>query len=135
MTDALAAAIEGEQAAVYAYGLAGPHLSGAARDLALGGLAAHRARVSLLRETANDAAEPGIPLGYAVTPITDEAGARTLLGEVESRLAAVYADLASATTGSDRIDAVLGARECAIRSVAWGAAPEAFPGQATKPGA
>jgi len=125
----LAAAIEGEQAAVYAYGLAGPHLDEADRGLALGALAAHRLRVLALREVAPDGLEPDAPAGYDVSPVADAAQARALLARVEARLCATYADLAAETSGVDRTQAILSARECAVRSVAWGAPPEAFPGR------
>lgn len=126
---ALAAAVEGEQAAVYAYGLAGPWLEDVDRDLALGGLAAHRARVLLLRERLAEAAEPAAPGGYATATVDSPGSARTLLGDVEARLAAVYADLAAAASGPDRRDAVLAACECSVRSIAWGAPTAAFPGR------
>lgn len=129
MTSGLAAAIEGEQAAVYAYGLAGPHLDEAERGLALGALAAHRLRVLALRQLTPDGMEPGAPAGYDVPPVEGPEQARLLLAQVESRLCATYADLAAETSGIDRTQAVLSARECAVRSVAWGAPPQAFPGR------
>ena len=61
-------------------------------------------------------------------PVTNATSARELAGVVEMRLAATYADLAGATTGSDRNDAVLAARECAVRGITWGAPTAAFPG-------
>jgi hypothetical protein len=99
---AIIATIEGEEAAVYAYGVAAPRLSGAQSDLARGALAAHRLRIIALRES---------------------------LPPADQRLAATYADLAAATSGDQRLDAVRSARESAVRSVAWGAPPEAFPGR------
>ena len=124
---ALADAIAGEEAAVYAYGLAGARLSGAARDRALGGLAAHRARVLQLRERAGSV--PGAAGGYDVAAPVDEDEARGLLADVESRLAATYADLAAATSGDERVNAALAACECEVRAIGWGGEPEAFPGR------
>ena len=66
---ALLAAILGEEAALYAYGVAAPHLDDADRDRALGGLAAHRARVLVLRGRANDAEESGAPGGFITGPV------------------------------------------------------------------
>lgn len=126
---ALAAAIAGEQAALYAYGLAGPRLEEAERDRALGGLAAHRARILALRASAGAQDEPGTPGGYDVPAPTDAAQARQLLADVESRLAAVYADLAAATAAEQRTEAVLAACECEVRAIGWGGDPEAFPGR------
>lgn len=129
MSATLLGAIQGEEAALYAYGVAGPWLEGADRDLALGGLAAHRARVLVLRETAPDAEESGAPGGYVTGPVDSAASARALLAGVEARLAAAYADLAAEVTGGERRNAVLSACECSVRSVAWGGATEAFPGR------
>lgn len=126
---ALGAAILGEEAALYAYGVAGPWLDGAERDLALGGLAAHRARVLVLRTEAADGDETGAPGGFVSGPVDSPASARALLAEVEARLAATYADLAAEVTGGQRRNAVLSACECSVRSIAWGGATAAFPGR------
>ena len=107
--------------------VAGPHISTDGRDLLLGGLAAHRARVIALRERSD--VDPPAPAGFEVPAITTDAEARQLLADVEGRLAASYADLAADTPGGDRTDAVLAARECSVRSVSWGGAPQAFPGR------
>jgi len=127
--EALLATVLGEEAALYAYGVAGPWLDPADRDLALGGLAAHRARVLALRAEAVDADEAGAPGGFVTGPVDSPATARALLGEVEARLSATYADLAAAVTGGERRNAVLSACECSVRSIAWGAPTAAFPGR------
>lgn len=126
---ALQAAILGEEAALYAYGVAGPWLDSTDRDLALGGLAAHRARVLALRTEAADADETGAPGGFVTGPVDSPATARALLADVEARLCATYADLAAAVTGGERRNAVLSACECSVRSIAWGAPTSAFPGR------
>jgi hypothetical protein len=126
---ALLAAILGEEAALYAYGVAAPHLDAADRDRALGGLAAHRARVLVLRGRANDAEESGAPGGFITGPVDSAESARALLADVEARLAAAYADLAAEVTSGDRRNAVLSACECSVRSVAWGGPTAAFPGR------
>jgi hypothetical protein len=125
----LLAAIEGEEAALYAYGVAGPWLDPPDRDLALGGLAAHRARVLALRTAAPDGDERGAPGGFVTGPVDSPDAARALLAGVEARLAATYADLAAAVTGGDRRNAVLSACECSARSIAWGGSTSAFPGR------
>ncbi len=129
MSSALLSAIQGEEAALYAYGVAGPWLEAADRDLALGGLGAHRARVLVLRASAPDADESGAPGGFVTGPVDSAATARALLAEVEARLAAAYADLAAEVSGGDRRNAVLSACECSVRSIAWGGSTEAFPGR------
>lgn len=126
---ALLAAIEGEEAAAYAYGVAAPRLSGTQGDLARGGLAAHRLRIIALRQQIAPADQPAAPGGFTVTTPVDADSAADLLAGVEARLAAVYADLAAMSTGPERREAVLAARECSVRSVAWGGAPQAFPGR------
>lgn len=126
---ALLAAIEGEEAALYAYGVAGPWLDSRDRDLALGGLAAHRARVLALRTTAVDAQESGAPGGFVTGPIDSAQAARSLLAGVEARLAATYADLAASVGGGERRNAVLSACECSVRSITWGGPTAAFPGR------
>jgi hypothetical protein len=126
---ALLAAILGEEAALYAYGVAAPYLDDADRDRALGGLAAHRARVLVLRGRANDAEESGAPGGFITGPVDSAESARALLADVEARLAAAYADLAAEVTSGDRRNAVLSACECSVRSVAWGGPTAAFPGR------
>jgi hypothetical protein len=126
---ALLAAILGEEAALYAYGVAAPHLDATDRDLALGGLAAHRARVLVLRGRANDAEESGAPGGFITGPVDSAESARALLADVEARLAATYADLAAEVTRGDRRNAVLSACECSVRFVAWGGPTAAFPGR------
>lgn len=126
---ALLAAIAGEEAAVYAYGVAGPWLDATERDRALGGLATHRARVLLLREMLPDSQESGAPGGFQTGPVDSAASARALLAGVEARLAATYADLAAQVTSGDRRNAVLSACECSVRSIGWGAPTAAFPGR------
>lgn len=129
MSEALIAAIAGEQAATYAYGLAAPYLSGSDNDLVRGGLVAHQQRVTALREQLASTPQPPAPLGFEAPPVNDESQARQLLAQVELRLCATYADLAAQSTGIARRAAVLTGRECAVRSISWGAAPEAFPGR------
>ena len=129
--EALTAAINGEAAAVYAYGLLGPQLDMSAQSLARSSMNAHRQRELSLRAKLEvvGGAQPGAAVAYELPfPVTDATSARELAGVVEMRLAATYADLAGATTGSDRNDAVLAARECAVRGITWGAPTAAFPG-------
>jgi hypothetical protein len=127
--ETLRAVIAGEEAAVYAYGVAGPWLDARDRDRALGGLAAHRARVLMLRDMATDSDEVGAAGGYATGPVDSPASARRLLAEVEARLSAAYADLAAEVTSGERRNAVLSACECSVRSIAWGGPTAAFPGR------
>ena len=129
--EALIAAINGEAAAVYAYGLLGPQLDVPTQSLARSSMNAHRQRELSLRATldAVGGSQPGAAVAHEPPfPINDAASARELAGLVEMRLAATYADLAGASTGSDRNNAVLAARESAVRGITWGAPTAAFPG-------
>jgi hypothetical protein len=125
---ALLAAIEGESAAIYAYGLAGPRVPLGDSERARGGLAAHRVRLGLLRARVPAAEQPAGPGGFAIEAPADGRSARRLLGEVEMRLAGVYADLAAEDSGDLRVEAVAASAECAVRAIGWGVPPQAFPG-------
>ena len=59
--------------------------------------------------------------------VSTRPGARAALASVDNALVAVYADAAAASSGDDRRWAARTAAECAVRAVAWGATPQAFP--------
>lgn len=129
--EALAAAIAAEDAAVYAYGVLGPHLGEDERPAARTALDTHRQRSYSLRDRVADAGGPApdAPVAYDLPfPVNDPDSARQLAGLVEMRLAAAYADLAAALREEPRTDAVLAAREAAVRAIGWGSASMAFPG-------
>lgn len=128
--EAWTAVVAGEDAAIYAYSVAGARVRDAAQRRALSGLDAHRAHRSraagLLAAAGGTAPVPAAAYdlpGDVSTP----AGARAALAEVDNALVAVYADAAAAATGGDRRWAARTAAECAARAVSWGAAPQAFP--------
>ncbi|AVT30729.1 MULTISPECIES: ferritin-like domain-containing protein [unclassified Plantactinospora] len=122
MSEALAAALAAEHAAVYAYGLIGVRLSGAAAEQARSAEAAHRGRrdalVLLLTERGGPvpAPEPAYALPFAVT---DEAGALRLAVEVEERTAAVWRAALPATEGAERSRALDGLTDAAVRATRW----------------
>ncbi len=131
--EALAKAISGLDATIYAYGVAGAKVAPGLRDRALAGL--RNARTSRDRLASALAASggtvPGAAAAYEIDPpVTDEASAAAAIGVVETRMAGVYGDLAAATpAGAVREAAIAAAMECAVRAAAWGAAPVAFPGR------
>jgi hypothetical protein len=130
VTDAWTPVVAGEQAAVYAYSVAGAHLAGASRSAALVGLDAHRARRD--RAASLVVAAQGTPPPAAVAytlpfPVRSPSSARRLMSLVDNRLVGLYADAAQATTGDDRRWAARAAAECATRAVSWGAPAQAFP--------
>ncbi|MFI9719608.1 ferritin-like domain-containing protein [Streptomyces sp. NPDC052396] len=129
------AALAGEHAAVYGYGVAGGHLDGARAGQAKEAYEAHRARRDALERTVRDldgrpvAAAAGYRLPF---PVTDPDSAVRLAAELESRLAGVYADLVGAATGALRGEAAAALREAAVRSVRWQGDGVAFPGLAER---
>lgn len=128
--EAWAAVVEGEDAAVYAYSVAGAHLPEPVRTRALAGLAVHRANRD--RAIAAIVAAGGEPPGGAIAyelpaNAASPAGARALMAEVDNRLVASYADAVAATTGDERRTAVRTAVDYAVRAVGWGAGTQAFP--------
>ena len=131
--DAWSAVVSGEDAAIYAYSVAGARVSDSARRRALAGLDAHRASRS--RAAAAVVAAGGTaPVAAAAYELPDDVatsrGARAAMAAVDTALVATYTDAAAATTGEDRRYAARSAADCAVRAVAWGAAPQAFPSRA-----
>lgn len=126
-TDAAVAALAGEQAAVYAYGVVAAQLTGPEQRKALSAMAAHRANRDLLLARLDAAAATPSPAAPAYTlpaPVVDAASARALAGLVEDRLAGQWAALAAASDDDQRSSAALVAQACAVRSVTWtGVAP------------
>ena len=126
-TDAAVAALAGEQAAVYAYGVIAAQLYGAQEKQALAAMSAHRANRDLLLAQLQTAGATPSPAAAAYTlpsPVVDAASACTLAGLVEDRLAGQWAALAAASDGEQRSAAALVAQACAVRGVTWtGIAP------------
>ena len=129
--DAAQAALAGEHATIYAYGVAGANLDGATRARALHGLTSHRAARDVLAAVVREhGAEPVGPLaGYALPfRVRGARAARRLLGQVEARLADVYGDLVASGSGSTRALAVSGLANAAEQAAVWGGRTDAFPG-------
>ena len=57
---------------------------------------------------------------YVVAPTPNAAAARRVLGGIETRLAAVYADLVAASTGATRVLAINALTESTVRATRWG---------------
>jgi hypothetical protein len=127
---AWSAVVSGEDAAMYAYSVAGARLADAARRRALAGLDAHRANRSRAAAavTAAGGTPPAPAAAYQLPDDVDRrAGAKAALAHVDNALVAVYADAAAAATGDDRRWSARTAADYAARAVTWGAAPQAFP--------
>lgn len=130
--EALAKAISGLDATIYAYGVAGAHVASALRDRAVAGLRhsrTERDRLASLLAAAGGTV-PAAAAAYEIEPpVTDEGTAAAAIGTVETRMAGVWADLAAASSGDARSSAIAASLESAVRAAAWGAAPVAFPGR------
>lgn len=128
--EAWTAVVSGEDAAVYAYSLAGARLPPSARRRALAGLDEHRAARSRAASlvVAAGGTPPAAPASYELPEdATTARGARALLARVDNALVAVYADAAASASGPDRLWAARTAAASAARAVSWGAASQAFP--------
>jgi len=128
--EAWAAVVEGEDAAVYAYSVAGAQVSGGGRRKALAGLEAHRADRSRAASivVALGGTPPPAAAAYDLPADVDQPSvARDTMADVDNALVATYADAAAASDGDDRRWAARTASECAVRAVVWGAPPQAFP--------
>jgi hypothetical protein len=132
---ALQAALAGEHAAVYLYGVAGGRLSASAYPALAtrvrSGYVAHRGRRDRLTLMVRDAG--GDPVAAAVGYRLDNP-ARTvdqltrLARETESRAAEQYAQLAGSSSGETRRWAVDALVDASVRLMAFGGSPSAFPG-------
>lgn len=128
----LQAALAGEHAAIYGYGVVGSHLDENDQARARAAYDSHRARRgaldAILRERGVEpvAAQPVYGLPF---PVTDGDSARQLAGLLEDRLAAVYADLVlAADTNELRENAARWLTEVAVRASSWTGTTVAFPG-------
>lgn len=130
MTAEWQAVVAGEDAAIFAIGVAGARLGAGERQRARGQLTAHRdARdraAALVRAFGGTPPPPEV--AYALPfPVRTAAAARRLLALVDNRLVAVYADAAGQSSDDDRRYAARAAARCATRAVEWGAPSQAFP--------
>ncbi len=128
--EAWQAVVAGEDAAVFAYSVAGARVGAGARKKAVNGLDAHRShrdRASAMVVAADTAPPAPAPAYEFPFEVDSSSSARDLMALVDNRLVALYADAAEASAGDDRRWAGRMAAECATRAVSWGAIPQAFP--------
>lgn len=140
VAQSLGAALAGEHAAVYAYGIIGVHLTGALAADARTAESVHRARRDALVVQLAALGTPGPPgaAGYALPfPVRNRPGAIKLAAEVEERTAAVWRAALAETTGAQRKTALDALVDCALRATKWrrlgGLTPltPTFPGRPT----
>lgn len=134
---ALQAVLAEEHAAVYVYGVLGgrtstseqPTLAGALQDAYDGHLTARDALVG--RVVAAGADPVGAAAAYALPHgIDSPSGVRAAALAIERRCAAAYLDHVAEATGEDRRVLVTGLGDAAVRELAFGGTPQAFPGTA-----
>jgi hypothetical protein len=135
VTGSLQAALAGENACVYAYGLAGALLSGAGARSALAAIDAHRVRRDAIAARLVAASAAPTPAAAAYDPpfpVVDAASARRLAGTVEARLALVWSDVVAAAAGAhDPVllaTAAAAVQEASVRAAGWTGSTTAFPG-------
>lgn len=131
LVDALQAALAGEFAAVYGYGVVGARSTPAGKAQALRALAWHQSQQPVLSAAVTAAggtpvvAEPAYRLPF---PVTTAAAAARLAATLEDRVAATYADLVAAAQEPQRTSAAEALAACAVRAAQWSGVSEAFPG-------
>ena len=129
-TEAWAAVVTGEDAAIYAYSVAGAQVAAGSRERAVAGLTAHQSNRSraaaLITELGDD--PPPAAAGYVLpADIATAKVARATMAGVDNALVAIYADAAAASGADIRRWAARTAAEYAVRAIGWGADPQAFP--------
>jgi len=128
---ALVAALEAEEAALYAYGLVGARGGSPARAPAAAALQAHTLQRDLLAariSTAGRRAPAGEPAYALPFDVSSATTARALAAHVETALAARYADLVAAAAPGRRREAAGWLTRTAEAARRWGAARTPFPG-------
>lgn len=122
--------VTAEDAAIYAYGVAGARLKEPSRSRAHRILDEHRtARTAAAGMVTAAGGEVPPPAAVYSLPgqVNAPSDAQALLAHVENALVPYYAAAAGASPGGERRPAARRAAECAVRAIAWGADPQAFP--------
>jgi hypothetical protein len=140
VNEQLAAALAAEEAAIYAYGLIGVHVSASDRDEARAAEAAHRARRDVLVSRLDQlkASTAPAPAGYELPfPVTGRATALKLAVHVEDGVAQAWRAALPATADADRSTSLSALTDAAVRATRWrrlaGTTPMTlpFPGRPT----
>ncbi|MDF0531611.1 ferritin-like domain-containing protein [Tsukamurella sp. 8F] len=136
--DALNAALQAEDAAVYAYGIVAAYSLAARQDSVTEFIAAHRAQrdsVAAAVKTAGASAQPAAPAYKIPTPVTDGTTAAKLAVTAEEGCAQAYRQLLSAA-GSDGVRRIAlgGLTGAATRAARWRIALNIAPATPSLPG-
>jgi hypothetical protein len=130
------AALAGEYAALYGYGVVGARVGAGRRSDAQAAYEAHRVQRDILtRAVQSLGAEPvAAAPAYALPfPVPDQAAAVRLAAYLEDRIAGSYADLVRTARGDLRRNAAAALRDAALRTVRWRGSGVAFPGLSRAP--
>lgn len=128
--EAWSAVVAGEDAAIYAYSVAGARVSGTDRRRALSGLEAHRrrrSRAAAIVTAAGGTPPPGAAQYELPDNVAKARASRRLMADVDVAMVAMYADAAASSTEEDRRWAARCAADSATSAVSWGQEPQAFP--------
>jgi ferritin-like protein len=139
VTEQLAAALAAEEAAIYAYGVIGVHLTDADEvSRARAAELEHRARRDGLVDRIDElrASAAPAPAAYQLPfEVTDREGALKLAVHVEDGVAQAWRALLPVTEGDERVDALSHLTDSAVRATRWRRIAEvtpltmAFPGR------
>lgn len=132
--DALQRALAAENAAIFGYGVAGAHLTGASRATAVQYWTGHRqARDTLTGMITARGGTPAAAAAYYRLPFAvNSAGAGVALAaRLENGVTAAYLDLVAVTDARLRTFGALAMQSAAGRAAYWRGATEAFPGLPT----
>jgi Domain of unknown function (DUF4439) len=122
MNAPMMAALAAEEAAIYAYGIVGVHLTGAGVDEARTAEAAHRNRRDVLvsKLAALNASTAPQPAAYELPfAVSSSAEAYKLAIHVEDGVAAAWRAVLPATQRTDRSDALGAMTDSAVRATRW----------------
>ena len=133
--EALQAALAGEHAAVYVYGVLGGRTSASAEPALASALRAaydvHRARRDQVTAMVRVRGEEPVAseVSYVLPNAADTAArCRRAAAQIEQRCTEVYAAAVGSTSRANRQWAIDALADAAVRQLAFGVAPTAFPG-------
>ena len=137
-TDAFAAALSAEHAAIYGYGVVGAHLDAATQAAARDAEAAHRNRRDdlFLRLSSARATPPAAAAGYTLPfPVIDRDTALKLAIALEEGTARAWRSAVASTESDERKLALEALTDCAVRAAVWRKTAVASPVIVPFPGA
>jgi hypothetical protein len=114
----VATLIAAEHAAIYGYGVLGPHLAKNAMNAAHTAETFHRRRRDLLSSLLKEDV-PAPAAAYATPPVADPVAAAKLAVQIEERVTAAYRVALAATDGAARKIILDGMVDAAVRASFW----------------